>query len=352
MIAITKPGFLKSLLILSAAGLASISSAQNIRDLASFSITPSEPGIAAGSGFVGDEFQFKAELSTAKCFELAPEAGFDPPLRQPAADGVAVFTHKYEDVGTYRATMRAYRDRDCDDPDLQLDEAYAVKLDLDVIVKRPPVISETPASRAQFLVARSDPGDPARWAEFVFTADVSQARSYLLDAGDGKGLQQVTSRLPGGVRIPYRYDSPGKFTAVLQAERASGESVELRQLVTVVKPPPVRTAVTAPVKATQWPDATRVTSAAPEGEDDDLLLWLLLAAGAVVALGSLTPGMAATEVLDFVPTKDRGTFNVASSTDRNNLLATRVWWRDSPRFRLSDGAAVTNIRSKIRPHSQ
>lgn len=321
--------------------LAAAAQAQAPTDYARLSLGPSQVGGGGGLGFVGETFTFTAEDPRARCLVLDFDDGREP-VRTSAEGGRAVLSRSFSRAKTYRVTLTAYHQRECDDPDLLL-ESSPVQLPLNVVVKPRPILEPAPSpTRAQFLVTQSNPDDALSWNWYTFTGDVSGARSYDIDFGDGSVLSGLRPVGPGGsVRQRHQYARQGSYAAVLTASRANGETVELRQAVRVTRPaaPPVVAQVGA-AQPRKWPPQVSSARQSAAAAQTDPLFWLLLLAGAVAALRTANVGSSVPDTLRFIPVKDRGSSTIMAPPGNRQLIATRLWWRKPARFRLSDDARI------------
>ena len=319
---------------------------------ASFYIEPSEPGIAAGGGNLTDTFTFSGDVTDAKCFELALKDGdshlesFRSPQTKVAEDGKASFSHRFSEAKRYTAILKAYKQQDCDPGPLKR-ESNQVEFELDVVVRSPRVVQDAPPEFARFSVEPSSPSDSSQWRNFVFTANVSGATRYDLDFGDGDDSVQNTIRPEGSdkeIRRTYRYRNAGDYPAVLLAARNTGETVEIRQLVSVRRPPlPPAAAPTARIQPSQWPRID-ASPRPQESEESDTLFLLLLLAGTLAALSLLHPGVPATEIVKFVPIADRG--RSGPKPGDADGMASMLVWRSAARFSMSSDAQVIRARQE------
>lgn len=78
--------------------------------VARFSVEPSEPGTSAGSGFIGEQFSFRAQVPDASCIRIDFNDG-DP--AETRSGSTVLFTHTYRSRGDYVARMEAFREADC-----------------------------------------------------------------------------------------------------------------------------------------------------------------------------------------------------------------------------------------------
>ena len=209
--------------------------AQDQQPYARFAVEPSDPGTLYGVGLKSDEFRFTADVSDATCYEVDFNDGVVQSGIGPGPDGKAVFSHHYATEQTFTAVMRAWRGADCDHAEVH------VRLPLEVRVVPPPEVPVPPPSYSQFSVepSRSAPSDAeAPWADFTFTANVSDAESYTLDYGDGAVESDIEPDLAGRAMRRHVYGASGVYIAKLMAWRNSGESIQSQLLVTVQAPPP------------------------------------------------------------------------------------------------------------------
>jgi hypothetical protein len=303
--------------------------AQSAESEARFSVEPSDPGMLYGVGIKGESFKFTAYVTGAKCYALDFDDGTVEKV--PDDDGIAlapddraVFVHPYAEVGNYFAKMRAWSDPDCVSGELP------PVFTLEVRVKTPPSVRQLPPSIARFTVAQSEPG--VAWADFTFSARVSQAQSYKLDFGDGVVASDIEPDLAGeAVRWRHVYKEPKVYTAKMTAERNMGEAVEIELEVSVQAPPPVA--------AVQWPPVRPVPIVRPERTKPDILPWLLLAAIALLLLQR--SGLTEADAGMFDVTRDRGRFEVIGSP---SAISMRVRQRKDPWFKISDDAVVQGVQ--------
>ncbi len=297
--------------------------AQSQEPTARFSVEPSDPGTPYGVGIQGEVFKFTADVTGAKCYTLGFGDDGEKLIKVlPGSDGMAVHTHSYANPGKYYAKMTAWSDPDC-----ELGGPPPV-FTLEVRVKPRPSIPQPPPSVARFSVAPS--GADTSWADFTFTARVSQAERYELDFGDGVVASDIEPDSPGeAVRRRHVYKEPKVYTAKMTALRNTGEVVEIDLLISVKAPPPA--------VAVQWPPPVRSAATVPsDPAKPDILPWLLLLA-AIAILLSRGRGLTDTGLVTFEPTRDRGDLEVIGAA-----VSMRVR-HPEPESKISDGAAVISV---------
>ena len=289
------------------------------------------------------EFEFTADVTDVKCYQLEfgdeQELGDDvEPKRPTGADGRTVRTHRYTKPGSYTAVMRAWRLSDSDDDrevdcDGDLSELpKPIRLPLEVRVNPPRPVPQPAPSSAQFSVTPSDPTDPiiddieVTWADFTFTAHVSQAKSYELAFGDEVGDVVVESDIKPNsageaVRRHHRYEMPGDYTAVMRAQRNTDELVKMELPVSVHSPAP---AASLKQVSVQWPPVRPVVTVPPEPAKSNILLWLLFLAAIAILLSmgrGLTAVSTGTDDIKFEPRSHRGKVTLIDSTTANDAVS-------------------------------
>jgi hypothetical protein len=196
-----------------------------------FSVEPSEPGTLYGNGYVDTEFRFTADVTEAVRYELDFGDGDIQSDLQPDSDGKVVRTHRYARTGRFPAVMRAWRDAPGD----------PIVLPLLVRVTESPPVRGPAETHALFSVAASDPNVhddiEVPWADFTFTADVTDAESYELHFGDDIVARDLSPNPDGTVVRRHAYKEPGVFRAQMTAWRNTGEVVENELMVSVLAPP-------------------------------------------------------------------------------------------------------------------
>lgn len=266
--------------------------AQSEEPHARFSVQPSDPGTLYGVGITGEDFKFKADVTGARCYKLDYDDGVKENIKPDSAGEAVVLPHAYKEQRDYFAKMTAWSDPDC------ILDKISPDFELRVRVRWPPSDPQPPPSFARFTVAPSDP--EVRWADFTFTADVSQAERYKLYFGDGAESDLEPDSVGEAVVSRYAYaesDEPTMYTATMSAWRNTGEVVEMDLLVSVQPP--------SPTVAVQFPLPVRPVVTAPrEPATSDKLPWVLLVA-AIALLASRWRLMRANPIT-FEPTRDRG----------------------------------------------
>ena len=200
-----------------------------------FSVEPGGADVLYGVGFRETDFKFTADVTDAKCYELDFGDDDEPLEITPGPDGRAVRSHRYTKLDSYVAVMKAWRDTECDPREVP------IKLTLEVRVKAPPPAPQPPPSYAHFFVEPSDPkidDVEVPWADFTFTADVTEAESYELNFGDGVVESEIEPDSAGKVVRRHVYEDPKVYTARMKAWRNTGELIENELLVSVQSPPP------------------------------------------------------------------------------------------------------------------
>ncbi len=255
-----------------------------------FSVAPSDPDFHDDIEVPWADFTFTADVSGAESYELDfGELAIERDIR-PGPDGKAILRHIYQEPGSYRAAMKAWRNT-----------GELIENELFVSVQAPP----PPPSSAHFSVAPSDPitHDDIKfpWADFTFTADVTEAVHYELNFGD-ENFESYTP--PGSDRkaaFRHVYKEPRSFKAKMKVLRSTGELVEKEFLVLVQAP-------AEPVKS-------------------DTLLWLLLLALIAIillAVKGLAVLMKGTNPVTFEPKMDTGRVSVTGSTTADDAVSMRV----------------------------
>ena len=197
-----------------------------------FSVEPSESGILYGTGFVETDFKFTADVTEAVRYELNVGDGIIHKLT-PGLDDKAVHHHRYTDLRNYTAVLNTWRDGTIN----------PIRLELQVLVKPPPSVPHPTPTHARFIVAPSDPDIhydvEVPWADFTFTADVTDAVRYEMDYGDLVVELDIRPGPDGKAKLRHVYGEPGSFRAEMKAWRNTGELIENELVVSVQAPPPL-----------------------------------------------------------------------------------------------------------------
>jgi hypothetical protein len=279
------------------------SPAQSREKHAAFSVSPSDPDDHDDIVYPWADFTFIADVSNAESYEV--DFGDDKVERNiaPGPDGRATVRHSYSEPGEYRAIMNASRDN-----------GDTVEQVVWVSVTVPP----EPPSHALFSVLPSDPEiyDDIEfpWADFTFTADVTDATEYELDFDDGE-KQLVAPQSDGKAVVRHVYEKDGRYDARMTAQRSSGEAIIRPLSITVSAPDPVSL---IPRERNRWP-------------------WILLAG--VVALLIYTAWKLLTvrtgnHLISFEPRVDTGRVRISGSTAADDPVSMRLR-RDPGRVVLS-----------------
>lgn len=267
---------------------------------ARFSVAPSDPDFHDDIEVPWADFTFTADVSAAESYELDFGDHVVERNIRPGPDGKAVLRHIYEEPGSFRAEMIARRNT-----------GEIIENELLVSVQAPP-----PApSSAHFSVMPSDPDNyidiETPWADFTFTADVTDAVRYELNFGD----QIVESYTPSGsdrkATLRHVYKEPGSYKAEMKAFRSAGELVEKDFFVSVQ----------APVKP-------------EELEESNILLWLLLLALIAIVFLAVKALTTTNKHVTFEPILDTGTVRVTGSSTADDAVSMRVQ-RGASRIEIS-----------------
>lgn len=191
---------------------------------ARFSVEPSNPALQAGVGTPGMEFTFTADVADARSYRILIDRARPPVdvVVEPDADSIGTFAHTFDQPGRYPVKLIA-----------ELSSGELVELQLNVRVEPPPSPPAPPVEYARFTVSQSDPND---LADFTFVADVSNAESYTVDFGDDVIARNITPDESGRATLPHRYTESGNYTAVMNALRNNGDTVEKKILVSATRP--------------------------------------------------------------------------------------------------------------------
>ncbi|MBT8102155.1 MAG: PKD domain-containing protein [Gammaproteobacteria bacterium] len=191
---------------------------------ARFSVEPSDPELQAGVGAPGTEFTFTADVADAESYRI--EIVNDRPpvdaVIDPGADAVGTYTHTFDRAGRYPVKLTATQT-----------SGELIELELNVRVEAPPSAPRPPAEHARFTVLQSDSDD---WADFTFIADVSNAESYDVDFGDNVIARNIAPDGNGRATLRHRYSSPGDYSAVMNALRNDGATIEQTIQVSATQP--------------------------------------------------------------------------------------------------------------------
>jgi PKD repeat protein len=201
---------------------------------ARFSVEPSEPALQAGVGEPGTEFSFKADVSDVQSYRFEfGDGNFEEAAVEAGASPVVVVSHSYGIAGRYRANLVA-----------RLASGESIELPLEIRVELPVSQIVVREGYARFSVSPSqvtdEDGDAESWADFTFVADVSNAESYAIDFGDGSVDRIIAPGPDGRAAVRHSYGQAGEYTALMNAFRNNGESVEQAVSVSVVAPLEIR----------------------------------------------------------------------------------------------------------------
>ena len=278
---------------------------------ARFFVEPSDPNTHDDIEFPEADFTFTADVTKAESYELHFGDGIVERDIAPDSAGKAIRRHLYEDprVHTddpevYAAKMKAWRNTD-----------ESVEIELLVSVRPPPAPAP---SHERFSVEPSD--SASRYGvgfpetNFTFSADVSEAVRYELHFEDGVVVKRDIQPGTGGTAVsfpPHRYETPGRYTALIRAWRVTGELIE-HQFQVSVQP------ATVPPKP-------------------GIPTWLLVLAAVTILLSTywgFTAVSTGTDLVTFEATLDPGTVRVIGSTTADDAVSMRVR-RDAGRVVIS-----------------